>query len=162
MGYVYGLPENVSSRYVFSGYQARKRSEYHGVGTYPSNTADYQVKMASGLPTLNLLLKRTTIDDHEEILRACNNTLKQSRNDVETKHIRIVALLKLDRYDDVLQALDEGGEELRKRAHLEHAYVLYKSGNLEQARALARQLDDGRGPRHVEAQAVRALARITL
>ena len=104
--------------------------------------------------TLSALLQRTTITDHEEVLRACNASLKASRNDLETQYIKFIALLKLDRYDDALRVLVESGDRLIQRAGVERAYALYKVGELEEAKKVARGIEDRRGARHVEAQAV--------
>lgn len=104
--------------------------------------------------TLSALLQRTTIIDHEEVLRACNASLKASRNDLETQHIKFIALLKLDRYDDALRVLVESGDRLIQRAGVERAYTLYKVGKLEEAKKVAKGIEDQRGARHVEAQAV--------
>lgn len=65
-----------------------------------------------------------------------------------------MALLKLDRYDDALRVLEEGGNNLKQRARFERAYALYKVGDLEQAKNIAGSIEDERGARHVEAQAV--------
>lgn len=92
--------------------------------------------------SLSALLQNATLSDHEEILKAANNVLKKSKTDKNAHHARLVALLKLDRYDDALKALEEGGDELRNQAKLEWAYALYKTGDLEQAEVVAR---DGRG-----------------
>lgn len=105
--------------------------------------------MASSLASL---LQQTHLDDHEEILKAANAALKQSKGDLEAQHVKIVALLKLDRYEDALTALDAGGEKLKQRATLEHAYALYKSGKPSEAAELARKSSQ-RGSQHVEAQA---------
>ncbi len=107
-------------------------------------------------PTKNLttLLQRTTITDHEEILRACTASLKASKNDTETQYIKFVALLKLDRYDDALRVLEEGGGGLKQRVVVERAYALYKIGELEEAKKIAKGITNQRGARHVEAQAV--------
>ena len=104
--------------------------------------------------TLSALLQRTTITDHEEVLRACNTSLKTSKNDLETQYIKVIALLKLDRYDDALRVLVESGDRLIQRADVERAYALYKVGELEEAKKVARGIEDQRGARHVEAQAV--------
>ena len=110
----------------------------------------------SSIPiSLSALLKRATIDDHDELLRACNTALKQSKGDLEASHIKLVALLKLDRFDDALRVLEEGGDVLRQKAQLEWAYASYKHGDLEEAKNIAGGLNDSRGARHVEAQAVR-------
>ena len=110
--------------------------------------------MATGSQALNSLLKRTTIEDHEEVLKACNATLKQSKQDLDTQHVKVVALLKLDRFDDAVHVLEEGGDKLKQKAQLEHAYALYKLGKLGEARDLATRVTNERGARHVEAQAV--------
>ena len=110
--------------------------------------------MAAQTKTLRTLLQRTTIEDHDEILKACDATLKQSKNDLEAQHVKVVALIKTDCYDDALRILQEGGNQLKKKAQLEHAYVLYKLGHLEEARKLATQISSNRGAKHVEAQSV--------
>lgn len=110
--------------------------------------------MTTNSQSLTALLKQTTIDDHEAILKACNLTLKQSKGDLQVLHTKIVALLKLDRYDDALRALEEGGDRLKEKAGPERAYALYKINELDQARTVAESIQNDRGARHVEAQAV--------
>ncbi|MCJ1313308.1 Signal recognition particle core component [Agyrium rufum] len=109
--------------------------------------------MASSAPALSALLKRSTITDHDEVIKACNSALKTSPNDTEAQHIRVIALIKSDRYDDALRQLDEGGEKLKSRAPLEHAYVLYKLGRQKEAGQIAKSTTQSRGARHLEAQA---------
>ncbi|MCJ1473197.1 Signal recognition particle core component [Lambiella insularis] len=109
--------------------------------------------MTTGAPALSALLKRTTIDDHEEVLRACNATLKQSKGDLNTEHVRAVALLNLDRYDEAVHAFEKAGDKLKESAQLEHAYALYKSGELREAQRVAKLIPGNRGARHLEAQA---------
>ena len=111
--------------------------------------------MATPAKTLSALLQRSTIDDHEEILKACNHSLKQSKNDLDTQHVKVVALLKLDRYEDALRVLEEGGDKLKGKAAVERAYALYKIGELAEATKIAKSVTENRGARHVEAQAVR-------
>ena len=108
--------------------------------------------MTTATPSLSSLLSRANLDDHEQILKAANATLKASKNDSEAQHARVVALLKLDRYDDAVRAVEEGGDVLKQRAGLEHAYSLYKCGNLQEARNVAHKVQ-GRAARFVEAQA---------
>ena len=110
--------------------------------------------MTTHARSLTSLLQRTTITDHEEILRACTASLKASKNDAETQCIKFVSLLKLDRYDDALRVLEEGGDGLKQRVVVERAYALYKVGELEEARNIAKGITNDRGARHVEAQAV--------
>ncbi|KAL8806734.1 MAG: hypothetical protein Q9182_001132 [Xanthomendoza sp. 2 TL-2023] len=109
--------------------------------------------MTSGTQSLNVLLQRTSIDDHEEILKACNVSLKQSKKDPRTLHAKIVALLKLDRYEDALRVSEEGGDDVKKEIPLERSYALYKNGQLKEAKSIAEGITNDRGARHVEAQA---------
>ncbi|KKA22547.1 Signal recognition particle protein [Rasamsonia emersonii CBS 393.64] len=108
---------------------------------------------AASVQSLSTLLQRASIEDHEEVLKACNAALKKSKNDVHAQHAKAVALLKLDRYDDALRVLEEGGDALKKRASLEYAYALYKCGKWSEAADVAARLGSGRGAKHVEAQA---------
>lgn len=110
--------------------------------------------MATPAKTLSALLQRTSIDDHEEVLTACNASLKQSKGDLELQHVKFVALLKLDRYDDALRVLEESGDRLKQRVPIERAYALYKVGDFEEAKSIAKRISEERGARHVEAQAV--------
>ena len=104
------------------------------------------------LSSLASLLKQSHIRDDDEVLRAADAALKTSKNDIEAQHVKVVALLKLDRYDDAITALNAGGEKLKERATLEHAYALYKSGHPAAAAELAAKTSS-RGHAHVEAQA---------
>ena len=101
--------------------------------------------------SLQSLLRNLDLTDHEEVLKAANAALKQTKGDPEAQHVRIVALLKLDRFDDAIRAFDDAGDGLKKKAQLEWAYVLYKAGRLQEAQEAA---DDGkgRGIQHVFAQ----------
>ena len=110
--------------------------------------------MATPAKTLSALLQRTSIDDHEEVLKACNASLKLSKGDLELQHVKFVALLKLDCYDDALRVLEDGGDRLKSRVSIERAYALYKVGDLEEAKNIASHASGERGARHVEAQAV--------
>ncbi|KAL9634812.1 MAG: hypothetical protein Q9164_003860, partial [Protoblastenia rupestris] len=109
--------------------------------------------MAARPKTLSALLQQSSIDDHEEILKACNAALKTSKNDLEVLDVRLVALIKLDRYDDALRFMEDHGDELKERGKVGRAYALYKIGQLEDAKDLASGVLDNRGARHVEAQA---------
>ncbi|OJD36190.1 signal recognition particle protein [Diplodia corticola] len=106
--------------------------------------------------SLAALLSQTHLDDHDEILKAANAQLAKSKSDVDAQHVRAVALLKLDRFDDALRQIEQGGDALKKRVPLEHAYALYKTGKLaeaEQVAADAASNNAGRGAQHVLAQA---------
>ena len=111
--------------------------------------------MTAPTPTLSGLLQRSNIDNHDEVLKICNTSLKQSKGDLKLQHVKVVALIKLDRYDDALRLLEEDGDKLKKAAALERAYALYKTGELSEAKAVAKAISESRGAKHVEAQAVR-------
>ncbi|KFA62770.1 hypothetical protein S40285_07546 [Stachybotrys chlorohalonatus IBT 40285] len=99
------------------------------------------------------LLRSSTIDDHEEVLKAANAALKADKKDFATQHTRVVALLKLDRFDDALRAIAEGGDKLEASCKLEKAYALYKTGKLDDAAALLQSAPaDQRSFSHVAAQ----------
>lgn len=104
--------------------------------------------------TLTSLLRGSSITDHDEILKASNAVLKTSKGDIEAHHTRVVALLKLDRFDDVLRAMDDGGDKLAAKCVLEKAYALYKTGQLSEAAALVADSKGGneRALKHVQAQ----------
>ncbi|KAK5133223.1 hypothetical protein LTR08_008058 [Meristemomyces frigidus] len=108
--------------------------------------------MSSSVPTLTSLLKQTGIEDHEEILKAADRALNQSKGDLEAQNVKVVALLKLDRFDDAIGVFEAGGETLKENARLEYAYALYKTGKPSEAADVARRGAE-RGYKHVEAQA---------
>ncbi|KAK3945018.1 signal recognition particle subunit SRP72 [Diplogelasinospora grovesii] len=108
---------------------------------------------------LNSLLRNVEIEDHDEALKLANAAIraapKGSRSsDLTTaQHTRVVALLKLDRFDDALRAIAEGGASLEEVCPLEKAYALYKTGQLEEAWAiLQQQKGAARGLKHLTAQ----------
>ncbi|OJJ70880.1 hypothetical protein ASPBRDRAFT_594660 [Aspergillus brasiliensis CBS 101740] len=103
--------------------------------------------------SLSSLLQRASIDDHEEVLQSCNAALSKSKADLHAQHIKAVALIKLDRYEDCLRVFEEAGDGLKKRAALEYAYALYKSGQLDPAIEVVSRVAGERGALHLEAQA---------
>ncbi|CAK44689.1 uncharacterized protein An04g06890 [Aspergillus niger] len=103
--------------------------------------------------SLSSLLQRASIDDHEEVLQSCNAALAKSKSDLHAQHIKAVALLKLDRYEDCLRVFEEAGDGLKKRAALEYAYALYKCGQLDPAIEVVSRVAGERGALHLEAQA---------
>ncbi|KAJ8068339.1 hypothetical protein OCU04_003901 [Sclerotinia nivalis] len=107
--------------------------------------------MADHTATLSALLRNSSITDHDEILKATNDVLKTSKLDPDVLHTRAVALLKLDRFDDALKALDEGGDKLASQCILERAYALYKTGKLADAAKVCEE-GNSRGLKHVAAQ----------
>jgi signal recognition particle subunit SRP72 len=113
--------------------------------------------MAASTRDLATLLAQTTIEDHDEILKATNAALKKSKSDHDAQHTKAVALLHLDRYEDALQVF-EAAPEVQKKAQFEYAYALYKTGNAAKAVQVAQAADPnaGRGMKHMLAQAVSA------
>lgn len=102
---------------------------------------------------LSALLRASTITDHEEVLKAANAAIKANKSDVTSQHTRVVALLNLDRFDDALRAIDEGGFKLEAACYLEKAYALYKTGKLEDASAVLKLVGlEKRSFSHVAAQ----------
>lgn len=95
---------------------------------------------ADAAAALSSILRAATIDDHEEALKLANAALKADESDVRSQRVRVVALLKLDRFQDAVQAVTDGGDQLEQLCHLELAYALYKSGKLDEATALLNRI----------------------
>ena len=112
--------------------------------------------MAAATKSLSSLLAQTSIDDHDEVLKAANAAVKKSKTDIEAQHTKAVALLHLDRYEDALKVFEDV-PSLREKAPLEHAYSLYKTGNAAEAFQVAQAVgsDSNIGTKHMLAQAVR-------
>ncbi|KAI3318224.1 hypothetical protein HD806DRAFT_322384 [Xylariaceae sp. AK1471] len=112
--------------------------------------------MSDPAATLASLLRASTIQDHDEVLKLANAAIKASKNNIDAHHTRVVALLKLDRFDDALRAIVEGGHALESRCILEKTYALYKSGQLQEARETAEKAPStqavSRPFRHLRAQ----------
>lgn len=84
---------------------------------------------------LSSLLRGASIDDHDEVLKAANLAIKADTSDLLARHTKLVALLKLDRFDDAVRFLAESGSTLESKCVIEKVYALYKSGELEEATA---------------------------
>lgn len=126
----------------------------HGIISDIEKNSSCHVMASNPTATLSALLGSASIEDHEEYLKAANAVLKSEKTNLDAQHTRIVALLKLDRFDDALRAIDGGGDTLASRCTLEKAYALYKTGSLEEA---GKSIDSisgqsSRGLRHVAAQ----------
>ena len=111
--------------------------------------------MAAIAKSLPALLAQATIEDHDETLQAANAAIKKSKTDTQAHHVRAVALLHLDRFEDALKVF-EGVKELQEKARFEYAYTLYKTGNAAKAVEVAGAVGSGtgRGMKHMLAQAV--------
>ncbi|PHH79749.1 hypothetical protein CDD80_3869 [Ophiocordyceps camponoti-rufipedis] len=102
---------------------------------------------------LSALLRSASLDDHDEILKAANAAIKANKSNQVAQRTRVVALLKLDRFQDAIDAIREGGEKLEAVCHLEKAYSLYKTGQLDEASAVIDSAgSDTRSLKHVAAQ----------
>lgn len=108
--------------------------------------------MAATTPLLTALLKKATIDDHDEILKASNAALKKNKSDSEAQHVKVISLLNLEQYADAVKFAEECGDGLIAKANFEYAYALYKVGRFQDAAQIAEHLSD-RGGQHLEAQA---------
>jgi signal recognition particle subunit SRP72 len=109
--------------------------------------------MSDPAAALASLLRASTIDDHDEVLRAANAAIKASRANTQAHHTRVVALLKLDRFDDALRALADGSDQLEQACAVEKAYALYKTGRLVDAeKALEAVQPATRATQHLAAQ----------
>ncbi len=115
--------------------------------------------MASAVNALNALLRGTSIDDHVEVLKLANAAIAAAKGGsgsadrLAAQHTKVVALLKLDRFDDALRTVADGGDALAARCVLERAYALYKTGGLDAAAALSGAgAGASRGMQHLAAQ----------
>ncbi|KAF2277972.1 signal recognition particle protein-like protein [Westerdykella ornata] len=108
--------------------------------------------MTTSSKSLPALLAQTSLDDHEEILKAANAAIKKSKADIDAHHAKAVALLKLDRYDDAVKIFTDT-PQLQERTPFEYAYALYKSGEASQAVEVAQRDSSSRAMKHVLAQA---------
>ncbi|KAH9867988.1 hypothetical protein IAQ61_007295 [Plenodomus lingam] len=110
--------------------------------------------MAASTKSLSSLLAQASLDDHDEVLKAANAAIKKSKGDEEAQHVKAVALLHLDRYEDALKVFEDA-KGLRQKAQFEYAYALYKTGNAAKAVEVAEAAGSvmGRGMKHMLAQA---------
>ncbi|KAI1497143.1 SRP72 RNA-binding domain-containing protein [Biscogniauxia marginata] len=109
--------------------------------------------MSDPVATLASLLRASTIQDHDEVLKAANAAIRASKANLSAQHTRVVALLKLDRFDDALRAIAEGGDKLEEECVLEKSYALYKTGHLQDARStVSSSPSTSRAFRHLAAQ----------
>ncbi|KAF1997106.1 hypothetical protein P154DRAFT_525095 [Amniculicola lignicola CBS 123094] len=108
--------------------------------------------MAASTKSLTTLLAQSSLDDHDEILKSANAAIKKSKSDLEAQHAKVVALLKLDRFEDAIKVF-EAAPAVQEKARFEYAYALYKSGDAAKAVEVAEGHASTRGMKHVLAQA---------
>ncbi|KAF2715135.1 hypothetical protein K504DRAFT_457305 [Pleomassaria siparia CBS 279.74] len=102
--------------------------------------------------SLSALLAQTSLEDHEDVLKAANAAIRKSKADLEAQHAKAVALLKLERYEDAVKVFEDI-PTLQEKARFEYAYALYRSGNAAKAFETAGVDNASRGMKHVLAQA---------
>lgn len=102
---------------------------------------------------LNSLLQKASIEDSDEVLAHCDASLKNTKNDIPTLQVKVIALLKLNRFEDAIRVFHQAGDQLKEQTALEYAYTLYKTGDTSKAADVARGLDS-RGGQHLRAQVV--------
>ncbi|KAH7110576.1 hypothetical protein B0J11DRAFT_573429 [Dendryphion nanum] len=108
--------------------------------------------MSASVKTLASLLAQTSLEDHDEILKAANAAIKKSKTDIDAHHAKVVALLHLDRYEDAVKVFEDI-PSLQEKARFEYAYALYRSGNAGKAVEVAAVDDSSRAMKHVLGQA---------
>lgn len=105
--------------------------------------------------SLASLLARASVDDPSEALSIADAALASSKSDLTAQHTKVVALLRLDQYDDALRVIAAAGSALEERCILEKTYALYKTGALDEAASLLEGRDlanADRALKHVAAQ----------
>ncbi|KAH6625748.1 hypothetical protein C7974DRAFT_337966 [Boeremia exigua] len=104
--------------------------------------------------TLSALLAQTSIEDHNEILRAANAEIKKNKNDIEAQHVKAIALLHLDDFEGALKVFEDV-KELQQKSQFDYAYTLYKTGDAAKAVQVAQSLGakSDRKTQHILAQA---------
>ncbi|POS86858.1 hypothetical protein EPUL_002478 [Erysiphe pulchra] len=107
--------------------------------------------MANPAARLTALLAKISMVDNEEALDVASKALKASKENGDALHTLVVALIKLERFEDALQALNDGGEKTLALCTLEKAYALYKMGKLTEAELLLNEANK-RGLKHLAAQ----------
>ncbi|PHH58473.1 hypothetical protein CDD81_5712 [Ophiocordyceps australis] len=100
------------------------------------------------------MLRAATLNDHDELLQAAKAAIKADKQDWTAHQTRVVALLKLDRFDEAVAAISQGGAEVESRCVVEKAYALYKTGRLQEAAAVVQSGGSGetRSLKHIAAQ----------
>lgn len=102
--------------------------------------------------SLTSLLKKSSLDDHDALLKAAEDVLKSSSSDSQAQQVKAIALLKLERYDDALKYFEQnsGVQDGLPEAY---AYTLYKKNRFEEAVKVASAATDSRCAQHIALQA---------
>ncbi|RKF63295.1 Signal recognition particle subunit SRP72 [Erysiphe neolycopersici] len=107
--------------------------------------------MANPAARLTALLGKISVVDNEEALDVASKALKASKENSDALHTKVVALIKLERFEDALQALNNGRQNTLALCTLEKAYALYKMGKLTEAELLLSEANK-RALKHLAAQ----------
>lgn len=105
--------------------------------------------MSNALATL---LKKSTLDDHDALLKASNQALSASSNDSQAQQVKAIALVKLDRHEEALQHFEKY-KDIQQSLPEAFAYVLYKNDKFTEAVAALSDTKDSRGAEHIRLQA---------
>ncbi|KAJ3315723.1 Signal recognition particle core component [Blyttiomyces sp. JEL0837] len=77
-------------------------------------------------PLFNDINRLLADDDHASVLTACDKILKHSKNDLDALNIKVIALIKLDRFEDAVHVLDKAPSALQEELAYEKAYCLHR------------------------------------
>src|SRR5690348_5701596 len=110
--------------------------------------------MSTSVASLTKLLAQSSLDDHDEVLKAANAAIKKNKADTQAHQAKAIALLNLERYEDAVKVFEDKADlKESDEGRLAFAYALYKTGNADKAAKVA-DGKGGRGLRHILAQAV--------
>src|SRR6266496_3976057 len=121
----------------------------------PKRKSDGSSSMSNA--SLSELFSRLTLaassNDFERVLAISNEMLESSSNDTRAAKQKIIALIKLDKYKDALDFLNECTFLNEKDTILERGFCLYKLGKGNEAKQVLEE-GSGRAVQHVRTQNV--------
>ncbi|KAJ3410311.1 hypothetical protein HDV05_003891 [Chytridiales sp. JEL 0842] len=80
-------------------------------------------------------------DDHERIVKLCDKLLVSMPNDEDVVNTKVVALIKLDKFEDALGTITKAPKPLKDQLLYEQAYCFYKQHKHEEC---LKVIDDAR------------------
>ncbi|TPX30762.1 hypothetical protein SmJEL517_g05735 [Synchytrium microbalum] len=84
--------------------------------------------------------------EHEKSIKLCDTLLKTLPGDIDALHVKLTALIHLDRFQDalnILNGLSSTSSNIRQNFVFEEAYCLYRSEKLDESlKLIARALKD--------------------
>ena len=69
-------------------------------------------------------------------LRNISKTGKPSQPNIDVVHVKVAALIKLERFSDAISALDKADPNLQKELLFAKAYSLYRLNNFDECMAV--------------------------